>query len=226
MSLRELWVPVAEWGTILGATFWTLCRVLLATTLGTLWALPAGIVIGLSPRLSRVLQPVVQIVASFPAPMLFPIVIAALKLAGVSLGWGSILLMLLGTQWYILFNVIAGAMAIPAELREIALSYRFNRRQRFWWVYAPAVFPYLVTGWVTAAGGAWNASIVSEYVTSKGEVLTAWGLGSEISLAAEQADYPMLAAGVVIMATVVVLFNRLVWRRCYQLASTRFSLSK
>ncbi len=109
-------VPAAEWGTLGGAAGWTLGRVLLATALGTLWALPAGIAIGLSPRLSRLLQPVVQIVASFPAPMLFPIVIAGLAAAGVSLGWGSILLMLLGTQWYILFNVIAGAMAIPTDL--------------------------------------------------------------------------------------------------------------
>ena len=109
----------------------TLGRVLLSTALGTLWALPAGLAIGLSPRLARALQPVVQVVASFPAPMLFPLVIAAMQFAGVPLDWGSIVLMLLGTQWYILFNVVAGAMAIPADLREAARSYRLTGWRRF-----------------------------------------------------------------------------------------------
>ncbi|HEY3131920.1 MAG TPA: ABC transporter permease subunit [Acidobacteriota bacterium] len=219
-------VPAEQWRMIIGAAFWTLGRVLLATAAGTVWALPAGIAIGLSPRLSRLLQPLVQVVASFPAPMLFPLVIAALKIAGVSLGWGSILLMLLGTQWYILFNVIAGAMAIPADLKEASRSYRMSRRQTFWNVYLPAVFPYLVTGWVTAAGGAWNASIVAEFVTFKGEVLSAWGLGAAISRAADKADFPMLAASVLVMSGIVVIFNRTVWQRCYRLAERRFSLSQ
>ena len=219
-------VDASEWRMITVAALWTLGRVLLATTLGTLWALPAGIAIGLSSRLSRMLQPVVQVVASFPAPMLFPVVIAGLKLAGIPLGWGSIVLMLLGTQWYILFNVIAGAMAIPSDLKEAAQSYRMTRLQRFWKVYVPAVFPYVVTGWVTAAGGAWNASIVAEYVTFKGEVLAAWGLGAQISRAAERADFPALAASVLIMSAMVVVFNRTVWRRCYRLAEEKFSLSK
>ena len=139
----------------------------MSTALGTLWALPAGLAIGLSPKLSRIAQPIVQVAASFPAPMLFPLAIAVLSMAGVSLNFGSIVLMLLGTQWYILFNVIAGAMAIPADLREAARSYRLSLAERVKILYVPAVFPYLVTGWVTAAGGAWNASIVAEYVTFK-----------------------------------------------------------
>lgn len=219
-------VSTRAWGELVVAAFWTLGRVLLATAIGTLWALPAGLAIGLSPRLSRALQPVVQVVASFPAPMLFPAVIAGLKWAGVSLGWGSILLMLLGTQWYILFNVIAGAMAIPADLQEAARSYRITGWQRFWMLYFPAVFPYLVTGWVTAAGGAWNASIVAEYVMFKGETLRAYGLGSQISAAAAGADFPVLAASILVMSTVVVVFNRSVWRQCYRLAEERFSLNK
>ena len=219
-------VPATEWGTLGGAAGLTLGRVLLATALGTLWALPAGLAIGLSPRLSRVLQPVVQVVASFPAPMLFPIVIAGLAAAGVSLGWGSIVLMLLGTQWYILFNVIAGAMAIPADLREASRSYRLSRWQRFLALYLPGVFPYLVTGWVTAAGGAWNASIVAEFVTFKGQTLQAHGLGAQISAAAAAADFPKLAASILVMSAIVVLFNRTVWRRFYQLAERRFSLNK
>jgi len=219
-------IRLGEWLPILKAGGWTLGRVLLSTALGTLWALPAGLAIGLSPKLSRILQPIVQVAASFPAPMLFPLVIAMLRAAGVSLGWGSVVLMLLGTQWYILFNVIAGSMAIPGDLREAAHSYRLRRRLRFLALYLPAVFPYLVTGWVTAAGGAWNASIVAEFVTFKGEVLTTNGLGAQISLAAERADFPHLAASVMVMATVVVLFNRTVWKRLYAIAEERFSLSK
>src|SRR6266481_5025467 len=219
-------VPTAEWGTLGSAAAWTLGRVLLATALGTLWAVPAGIAIGLSPRLSRLLQPVVQVVASFPAPMLFPIVIAGLAAAGVSLGWGSILLMLLGTQWYILFNVIAGAMAIPTDLQEAARSYRLRGWRRFRALYLPGVFPYLVTGWVTAAGGAWNASIVAEYVTFKGQTLQAHGLGAQISAAAAAADFPRLAASILVMSAIVVAFNRTVWRQFYRLAEQRFSLNK
>ncbi len=219
-------VPAPEWGTLGSAAAWTLGRVLLATALGTLWALPAGIAIGLSPRLSRLLQPVVQVVASFPAPMLFPIVIAGLAAAGVSLGWGSILLMLLGTQWYILFNVIAGAMAIPTDLQEAARSYRLKGWRRFRALYLPGVFPYLVTGWVTAAGGAWNASIVAEFVTFKGQTLQAHGLGAQISAAAAAADFPRLAASILVMSAIVVAFNRTVWRQFYRLAEQRFSLNK
>ena len=219
-------VPGDAWGSSVVAGFITLGRVLLSTLIGTLWALPAGLAIGLSSRLSRIFQPLVQIAASFPAPMLFPLVIAVLHWAGVSLGWGSILLMLLGTQWYILFNVIAGAMAIPADLREAATSYRIRGWQRFRAVYFPGVFPYLVTGWVTAAGGAWNASIVAEFVTFKGQTLAAHGLGAEISSAAAAANFPELAAAILVMSVLVVAFNRTVWRWCYRLAEERFALSK
>ncbi len=219
-------VSLGEWGTTWLAALLTLARVLVSTAIGTLWALPAGLAIGLSPRLSRIFQPIVQVAASFPAPMLFPVVIAALNFAGVSLNWGCIVLMLLGTQWYILFNVIAGAMALPADLREAATSYRFGRWQRFRVLYFPAVFAYLVTGWVTAAGGAWNASIVAEYVTFKGQVIEAHGLGGQISEATAKENFPLLAASVLVMAVMVVAFNRTVWRRFYELAEKRFSLSK
>jgi NitT/TauT family transport system permease protein len=217
-------VPAAAWLSIGGAALLTLARVLAATALGTLWALPAGLAIGLSPRLSRVLQPVVQVVASFPAPMLFPAVVGALAAAGVGLGWGSVVLMLLGTQWYVLFNVVAGASAIPADLREAARLYRFGVLQRFRALYFPAVFPYLVTGWITAAGGAWNASVVSEYMSLRGSVHATAGLGARISLAAAAGDFPTLAAAVVVMALVVVLFNRTVWRRLHRLAEERYAL--
>ncbi len=222
--LRTL--DLAAWRSIVVDAALTLGRVLAAVALGTLWTLPAGIAIGLSPRLSRVLQPVVQVVASFPAPMLFPAVVVAQRAAGLSLGIGSVVLMLLGTQWYVLFNVVAGATAIPADLREVVRLFGFSRWQRFWRLHLPSVFPYLVTGWVTAAGGAWNASIVSEYVTSGGEVLTARGLGATISDAAARGRFGVLAAAVTVMALVVVAFNRLVWRRLAGMGERRFSLAR
>jgi NitT/TauT family transport system permease protein len=215
-----------EWLVLAGAGLLTLARVLVSTFVGTLWALPAGLAIGLHPRVSRLLQPVVQVVASFPAPMLFPAVIAVLHAAGVSLGVGSVVLMLLGTQWYILFNVVAGASSMPSDLREAATSYGISGWQRFRALYFPAVFPHLVTGWVTAAGGAWNASIVSEFVTVKGQTLSTWGLGAQISEAASSANFALLAASVVLMSILVVAFNRTVWRRLHHLAETKYSLSK
>lgn len=219
-------VPAGEWREIFIAAAATLGRVLLATTLATLWTVPVGLAIGLSPRLVRVLQPVIQVAASFPAPMLFPLVVALLAYVQIPLGWGSVLLMLLGSQWYILFNVIAGAMAVPSDLREVTRAFELSWWRRFRVLYLPAVFPYLVTGWVTAAGGAWNASIVAEYFTAHGEVLTTTGLGGKISLATASANYPVLAASVLTMATVVVLFNRTLWRRLDRFAEQRFSLSK
>jgi len=216
-------VPGSTWGLTLAAAGATLGRVLGATLLGTLWALPAGLAIGLSPRLSRLLQPVVQVAASFPAPMLFPAAVAILARLGVGLGPGSVVLMLLGTQWYVLFNVVAGAMAVPADLREMAGSYRILGWQRFRDLLLPSVLPYLVTGWVTAAGGAWNASIVSEYVAFHGTTATTFGLGARISVAAAAADFPTLAASVVVMSAVVVLFNRLVWRPLNDRAERRFA---
>jgi len=219
-------IPGGQWWMLLKAGLLTLSRVLVSTALGTLWAVPAGLAIGLSPRLSKVLQPVVQVAASFPAPMLFPMVLAVLFHLGVSLSYGCVVLMLLGTQWYILFNVIAGTMAIPGDLKEAATSFRLPRWQRMKVLYLPAIFPYLVTGWVTAAGGAWNASIVAEYYDLKGTTLSTFGLGSEVSKAAYHKELHLLAAGVLLMSAIVVLFNRFVWKPCYQLAYTKFSLTK
>jgi NitT/TauT family transport system permease protein len=219
-------VTLPQWGETLVAVHLTLGRVLVSTALGTLWAVPVGLAIGLSPRLARPMQPVLQVLASFPAPMLFPLVVLMLHVTGVPLGIGSIMLMLLGTQWYILFNVVAGAMAIPADLREMAVSFGLSRWQRFWRLYAPAVFPYLVTGWVTAAGGAWNASIVSEYVIYRGHPEATRGIGAQISQATASDQFGLLAASTLVMALLVVTFNHLVWRRLYGLAERRFSLSK
>jgi len=134
------------------------------------------------------------------------------------------LLMLLGTQWYILFNVIAGAMAIPTDLKEATNVFRFNRFDRWRYLILPGIFPYLVTGMVTASGGAWNASIVAEYFHFQGHIVQAPGLGSTISRASDAGRFDLLLASTLIMAAVVVLINRLLWRKLYRLASTRFKL--
>jgi NitT/TauT family transport system permease protein len=215
-----------EWSYLVKAGGLTLSRVLISTVLGTIWAVPAGLAIGLSDRLSRIFQPIVQVAASFPAPMLFPVVILALAHFGIGLNYGCIVLMLLGTQWYILFNVIAGAMAIPGDLKESATSFHLTRWQRLTGLYLPASFPYLVTGWVTAAGGAWNTSIVAEYYNLGGATLSTFGLGATISKAAYDRNLTLLAASCLLMSAIVVTFNRLVWKRCYKLAFTRYSLDK
>ncbi len=212
------------WLHIARASAYTLVRTTVAVALGSLWAIPAGIYIGTHPRASRVLQPIVQIAASFPAPMLFPLVLLVLARIDVSLSVGSVVLMMLGTQWYILFNVIAGAMTIPHELHEAATVYRFTRVQRWKRVLLPGVFPHLVTGWVTAAGGAWNASIVSEYVHASGTLRTTDGLGALISRAAEGEQFALLAAGVLAMAVVVVAINRTFWKRLYDVAERKYAL--
>ncbi len=204
-----------------GATF---LRVWTALILGSLWTIPAGVAIGFSPRLSRVAQPLAQIAASVPATALFPVVLMALISLGGGLKVGSVLLMLMGTQWYILFNVIAGATAIPTEFREVAAIFRFSRLDRWRTVILPGIFPYLVTGLVTASGGAWNASIVAEYFQFRGQVMSTFGLGSEISAATDAGNFAVLLLATVVMATLVVSVNRLLWRPLYRLAEERYQL--
>ena len=216
---HEDWLSVV---LALGASF---LRTTGAVALGALWTLPAGIMIGRSPKWSSRLQPIIQVVASFPAPMLFPIVTMALIVLKIPFTIGCVALMLLGAQWYILFNVIAGAMAIPSDLKEVANVYRMSRIERWRRLYLPCVFPYLVTGLVTAAGGAWNATIVSEFVQLPSGTFVAFGLGSLISKATAEANYSLLAAGVVTMAIFVVFLNRLFWKRLYRLAEERYSLN-
>ena len=156
---------------------------------------------------------------------MFPLVTVALASLRVPFGVGCVALMLLGAQWYILFNVIAGASAIPSDLREVAEAYGMGRRERWARLYVPCVLPYLLTGLVTAAGGAWNATIVSEYVPVKGRTYAAFGLGSTISRATAAGNFPLLAASIVTMALFVVLLNRVLWKRLYRLAETRYTLN-
>ena len=217
-------VDLPTWGGLLLAAVATWLRTLAALLIGVIWTLPAGVAIGLSPRWSRRLQSVVQVVASIPATAVFPVLLVLLVALPGGLSLAAILLMLLGTQWYILFNVIAGAMAIPSDLREATSVYHVTNWRRWRTLILPAVFPYLVTGLLTASGGAWNASIVSEYVQFKGQTLSTIGLGASIASAANDGNYPKLLAGTLLMAIFVVILNRLIWKRMYALAERRYTL--
>jgi NitT/TauT family transport system permease protein len=205
----------------LGATF---LRVNLALLLGALWTIPVGVAIGFNPRLARIAQPLAQIAASVPATALLPVILLLLIRLGGGLGIASIVVLLLGTQWYVLFNVIAGAMAIPTDLKECCSVFQVRGIERWKKLILPGIFPYLVTGLVTASGGAWNASIVAEYFHFKGQIYTTTGLGATISQATDRGDFHLLLAATMMMAATVVTVNRLVWRKLYALAETRFRL--
>jgi NitT/TauT family transport system permease protein len=204
-----------------GATF---LRVTAALVIASAWTIPAGVAIGFNRRLARLAQPLAQVAASVPATALFPVVLLLLVQIRGGLSVGAVVLMLLGTQWYILFNVIAGAMAIPTELREASAVFRFRRWQRWKTVILPGIFPYLVTGLVTASGGAWNASIVAEYVHFRKQTLATTGLGAQITHASETGNFSVLLLSTIVMATLVVCINRTVWRPMYRLAETRYRL--
>jgi NitT/TauT family transport system permease protein len=204
-----------------GATF---LRVEFTLLLAALWTVPAGVAIGLNPKLSATLQPIVQVVASVPATALFPIIVLLLTRVGGGLAIGSMVLMLLGTQWYILFNVIAGASALPTDLKEVCGVFRFGRWERWRKLILPGIFPYLITGFVTASGGAWNASILAEYFRLNGRTFSTTGLGAVVSSAADTGNYPVLLVATMLMALIVLAINRLVWRPLYTVASTRFKL--
>ena len=224
-SIQELaQLSRGDFVTLLQSAGLTFLRVNLALIIGALWTVPVGVAIGFSPRFARIMQPLVQLAASIPATALFPVLLLILIRLRGGVEIAAMALMLLGTQWYILFNVIAGAMAIPTDLKEAAAVFRFSNLDRWRYMILPGIFPYLVTGMVTASGGAWNASIVAEYFHFQGRIVEAPGLGSAISRASDAGHFHMLLAATLIMATIVVLINRLLWRRLYRLASTRFKL--
>jgi NitT/TauT family transport system permease protein len=217
-------VPPATWIVLLRDTFWTLARVLLALFISSVWAVPVGIWIGTSSKRIRVAQPIIQVLASFPAPMLYPIVLGFLFALHVSFDWGSMILMLLGVQWYVLFNVLAGAMRIPRELGDALSLMECSRWDRWKTLYLPSVFPSLVTGWITAAGGAWNASVVAEYLFYRGTILKTGGLGATLSVATANGDFTLFAASLTLMVFVVIVMNRLIWSKIYHLAQTRYRM--
>ena len=202
----------------------TFLRVNASLLLSALWTVPVGVAIGFSPKLARVVQPIAQVLASVPATAFFPILLIGLLKIGSGLGIGSIALMLLGTQWYILFNVIAGAMSIPSDLREAASLYRFTSWQRWTTLILPGIFPYLITGMVTASGGAWNASVFAEYANIQNRTIQTVGLGAQIDTATADGNFGILLLATILVALTVVTMNRLVWRRLYRLAETRYKL--
>lgn len=202
----------------------TMLRVAVLTAISTLIWTPIGVAIGFNPKLARVIQPVAQFLSAFPANFLFPFVTVALIATGISLNVGSILLMSLGAQWYILFNVIAGAQTIPSDLREMAANMGLRGWNLWRRLIIPGIFSAWVTGGITASGGAWNASIVAEVVSWGDTTLTATGLGAYIANATEFGDWPRIALGVGMMALFVVVLNRLFWRRLYALAESKYVL--
>lgn len=209
---------------VVGLGVLTMLRVFVGIAIGALWTVPLGVMIGFHPRLAQLAQPLVQIAASFPANMLFPLVTLLYLKLHVNFEVGSIPLMMLGTQWYLLFNVIAGAMAIPTDLREAADIFGLSRWEKWKKLIIPGIFPYLVTGGVTAMGGAWNASIVSEIVSWKHNTLTATGLGAYISVATNKGNWAAIIWGIFVMSALVVLINRLLWRKLYKLAETKYHI--
>ena len=209
---------------VVGLGVQTALRVFASTVLAVLWTVPVGVMIGMNPRLSKFTQPVVQVLASFPANMAFPLITILYLKLNISMNIGAIPLMMLGTQWYILFNVIAGAMAIPSDLKEAAAILRLSRSQTWMKLILPSVFPFLITGCITASGGAWNASIVSELVSWKDHHLSASGLGSFIAEATTNGDWPQIIWGIIVMCLLVVLVNRLVWRKLYALSEKKYHL--
>ena len=210
-------------GTAFGVGFLTLLRVIVVVTIASVLWVPVGVWIGFNPRVAQFMQPIVQVLASFPANFLFPFVIVIFLDIGLPLNFGAIVLMALGTQWYVLFNVIAGASAVPSDLKEAMDNMGVHGVERWRRLILPAVFPAYVTGAITAAGGAWNATIVAEIVTYNHKQLVAKGLGSFI--AQNTLHLPELFAGLLVMSIYVTGLNVLVWRRLYSLAETKFALA-
>jgi NitT/TauT family transport system permease protein len=202
----------------------TFARVIALTAVATVVWVPIGVWIGMNPKVTRFAQPVVQVFASFPANFVFPFATVVFVAWHIPLDAGAVLLMALGAQWYILFNVIAGASAIPSDLREAMTSLDVHGWLRWKKFILPAIFPSYVTGGITAAGGAWNASIVAEVVSYGSHHLTAVGLGAYIAQATATGNFPRILVGIAVMSIYVVAANRLLWRRLYALAERRYSL--
>ena len=217
-------LPPADWAQIGVSILATLGRVLAALLIALAWTIPVGVAIGTNSRLRRWLQPVVQIAASVPATALFPILLLAVVRASGGLGLAAVVLMLMGTQWYVLFNVIAGASAIPQDLKYTASLLGLSRWERWRTLILPSIFPFVVTGAITASGGAWNASIVAEHVQYANRDVYTVGVGALIARATAAGNYPLLLASTLVMVLTVVLINRLVWRRLYQVAEDRFRM--
>ncbi len=217
-------LPLNEWGLVLQGVIATFLRVAAALIIGVAWTIPVGVLVGSNRRAANFLQPVIQIFASIPATALFPVIVLALVGITGSLNTPAIILMLLGTQWYILFNVIAGTSAIPQDLKYTTSLLQVKGWARWRTLILPALFPYLITGLVTAGGGAWNASIVAEYVTFGGKTYSVTGIGAVIAEATATGNYALLLAATLALIISVVTINRTVWRRLYKIAEERYKM--
>jgi NitT/TauT family transport system permease protein len=217
-------LSLQEWASVGIGLLATLLRVALALFIALAWTLPLGVAIGTNRRLAAFLQPVVQVVASVPATALFPAFLLLLIGLPGGLNLAAVLLMLMGTQWYLLFNVIAGASAIPQDLKYTTTMLQLGGWQRWRTLILPGLFPFIVTGAITASGGAWNASIVAEHVTFAGKTYNVAGIGAVIARATATGNYPLLLVGTLSMVFTVVLINRLVWRRLYSLAEEQYRM--
>jgi NitT/TauT family transport system permease protein len=217
-------LPLQEWASILWGILATMLRVFIALAIAMLWTIPVGYAIGSNPKLAGFLQPIVQIVASMPATALFPVLVAVLVTVYGGLNLSAVLLMLMGTQWYLLFNIIAGAAAIPQDLKYTTALLGIHSLERWRTLILPALFPFIITGSITAGGGAWNASIVAEYIQFGGKTLSVTGIGAVIAGATASGNYPLLLASTLSMIGTVVLINRLLWRRLYRIAEERFKM--
>lgn len=219
-------LPPDAWGEIALGALATLARVLAAVAIALAWTIPVGVLIGTNARAAAVLQPIVQIAASIPATALFPVLLLGLLSLPAGANIAAVVLMLLGTQWYLLFNVIAGASAIPQDLQDVSQLMRVRGLRRWRTLILPALFPYIITGLITASGGAWNASIVAEYTHFGGQTSKVIGLGAVITESTAQGDYAMLLASTLTMIVMVVAINRFGWRRLYRLAEDRFRMDQ
>lgn len=217
-------IGLGEIGHILLLGLYTTIRVLSMIALGVAIWVPLGVWIGLRPKLAAWVQPIAQILAAFPVNLIYPVVVVAIVTLRLEPNIWLSFLMIMGTQWYLLFNVVSGTLAFPTELHEAAKC--FGVKRALWWrkVILPGIFPYLFTGVITAAGGTWNAAIVAETVQWGDQTLQAQGLGSFIAQATSAGDYRRVLIGTIIMSSLVVFFNRFVWRRLYRLAEKKLRL--
>jgi NitT/TauT family transport system permease protein len=217
-------VPVSEIATVGLFGLATMARVFVLIAIASAIWVPVGVWIGLRPNVARVVQPIAQFLAAFPANLLFPIAVSAIVVFRLDPNIWLSPLMILGTQWYILFNVIAGASAVPSELRHIGANLQV--RGWLWWrrIGLPAVFPFYVTGAITASGGSWNASIVAEVASWGEDKLQAYGLGAYIAQATAAGDFHRIVLGIAVMSAFVTIINRAFWRPLYYYAESKFRL--
>lgn len=223
VAFTQLGMP--EMGRVVGLGVLTFLRVVTVLVLSTFLWLPIGVMIGLKPRVARFARPLVQIVASFPANMFYPLLALLFLQTSFPFALGSIIPMSLGAQWYLLFNCIAGTQSLPSDLLEASRMFRLHGWQ--WWrqLILPGIFPHWVTGAITAWGGAWNASIVAEVITWHEHTLTTPGLGAYITRMTSEGNTAGILWGITVMSAFVVLSNRLFWKRLYALAEARYKVA-